>query len=500
MKKIGMFLVMTCLFLGESQALPNPFQDKRVQQVYEHFQGKLLWIQGQDWNACAKTLLQTLSHVEEEGLWIEDYEPFVKELDRASFSTREEKKKADALLTLAALNYISDMKGERLNPRAADRSIHIKQVTIDEAKLLQDYLSLPDQCGWLYTLAPSLPDYHHFKTLLSLYRQKKALGEWPQLPLGTELKLGNKGSAVETLRAQLIDQDVLPSQGQGSDVFDEHLEKAVKSYQTLHGLESDGVVGPQTLKALNTPVDDRIRAIILALERLRWLPNPLPSRYIQVNIPGFYLRAVEGGKIAFDMDIITGKHYTKTPTFNAPMTEIIFNPSWHVPASIVPELLPKIERNPGAYAKKGYHVSYDSGVRIVQSPGKGNALGKIRFTLKNPFSIYLHGTPQQKLFDKAKRSFSHGCIRVEYPDKLADFVFNAPQTWPLSRIQKEASGHRTKHVKLEKALPVFITYFTVFEDQEEKTHFVPDIYGQDKKLWQALEKARRFKESASSSE
>lgn len=230
------------------------------------------------------------------------------------------------------------------------------------------------------------------------------------------------------------------------------------------------------------------------MERERWLPNPLPSRYLQVNIVGFYVKAVDGGTPAFFMPIITGKAYTKTPVFNAPMEEIIFNPAWHVPASIVRELLPKINSNPSAYARKGYHVSYGpNGTRIVQSPGAGNALGKIRFTIKSPFSIFLHGTPNQKLFEKAKRSFSHGCIRVEDPYKLAEFVFHDPEKWPLSRIKQEASGTRTKRVKLDHILPTFITYFTVFEDQNREIHFVDDHYGQDKKVWKALETARRFK-------
>lgn len=273
-------------------------------------------------------------------------------------------------------------------------------------------------------------------------------------------------------------------------MFDESLEEAVKSYQALHGLESDGKVGGATLNALNKPLEERIQSIIVSLERFRWLPTPLPSRYIQVNIPGFYLKAVDGGSPSFYMPIITGKEHLKTPVFNAPMAEIIFNPAWHVPESIARELLPKIQSDPEAYARKGYHVSEGTS-QIVQSPGNANALGKIRFTIDSPFSVYLHGTPQQKLFKKANRALSHGCIRVENPDKLAEFVFNDPEKWTPSRIKKEASGTTTKRVKLETPLPVFITYFTVFEDERGRMNFVEDEYHQDKRVWAALEKVRR---------
>jgi murein L,D-transpeptidase YcbB/YkuD len=487
-KKLYLFVIAGIFSLNFLYALPNP-QDQRVQKIYEHVQDQLIWIQNGEWSSCGRSLLEALSHVDEEGLWKEDYAPYVEALQRANLNTPDKQKKADSLLTLAALNYIADMRGERLNPHTVDNIIHINPVAANEVELLKGYLSVPNQCGWIHGIAPSSPEYAHLKQLLSLYRQKQAQGGWPQLPKGTKLHIGDKGQNVETLRAQLIAQEVLPSQGQGSDVFDESLEEALKHYQTLHGLEPDGKVGGSTLVALNMPVEERIQSIVANLERLRWFPNPLPTRYIQVNVPGFYLKAVDGGIPAFFMPIITGKEYTKTPVFNAPMTEIIFNPSWHVPASIVPELLPKIQRNPEAYARKGYHIT--EGSSIVQSPGNANALGKIRFTIDSPFSIYLHGTPQKNLFDKVKRSFSHGCIRVQDPTKLAEFVFHDPEKWTHNHIQKEASGSTTKRVKLDQPLPVFVTYFTVFEDENHNMHFVEDEYHQDKKVLEALENAKR---------
>jgi len=488
-KKLCFLILVGNLFLSFSHALPKATQDTRVQKVYEHLQEPLIWIQNGTWTPCGQTLLETLSHVDEDGLWQEDYTPLVNTLQKADLKSPEGQKNADALLTLGALNYIWDMKGERLNPHVADKNIYVKAAPIDEVALLKEYLSVSNQCGWIHGLAPSSPEYQHLKQLLALYRQKKNQGEWPELPKGTTLKKGDKGHLVETLRTQLIAQDFLPSQGQDSDIFDEPLEEAVKNYQALHGLDPDGKVKGDTLNALNTPLEERIQSIIVSLERYRWFPNPLPPRYIQVNIPGFYLKAVDGGSPAFYMSIITGKEHLKTPVFNAPMTEIIFNPSWHVPASIARELLPKIQSNPEAYARKGYHVSEDS--KIVQSPGNANGLGKIRFTIDSPFSVYLHGTPQQKLFEKANRSLSHGCIRVQDPSRLAEFVFHNPEKWTSDRIKYEASGTTTKRVKLEQPLPVFISYFTVFEDENGKMNFVADEYHQDQHVWEALVKARR---------
>ncbi|HUX80117.1 MAG TPA: L,D-transpeptidase family protein [Alphaproteobacteria bacterium] len=491
-KKLSLFLFTLSIFIGAAKALPDPAQDSRVQKVYNERQNQLIWIKNGVWTPCAKTLFETLAHAEEEGLWAQDYTPFVEVLKKADLSSLEAQKKADELLTLAVLNYISDIKGERLRPHEVSKNIYLPKVSIDEAELLNEYLSRPQECAWVQELAPSSPEYQHLKKLLALYRQKQAKGGWPELPKNTTLKKGDTGPEVDTLRAQLIAQDVLSPGEEHNDTFDETLEEAVKKYQSLHGLEQDGKVGGSTLTALNTSVEQRIKSIIVSLERYRWYPNPLPSRYLQVNIPGFYLKAVSEGVPAFYMSIITGKEYLKTPVFNALMKGIIFNPAWHVPTSIVNEMLALIRSNPEAYSRTGYHVTHDdSGVHIVQSPGPANSLGRIRFTIESPFSIFLHGTPFVNLFQKTKRALSHGCIRVENPDKLAEFVLNDPEDWPLDRIEEETSKTETKHVKLDQPLQTFITYFTVFEDENHKMNFVEDEYGQDKQVWSALEKAKR---------
>jgi murein L,D-transpeptidase YcbB/YkuD len=509
-RKICLFLSVCILMFSFAHATFDPANDPRIQKVYEYFPNQLIWFKEGAWTPCGQVLLETLAHVEEEGLWPENYQLIIQSIKQEDLTTSDGQAKADALLTLAALNYISDMSGERLDPKKADKNIYIEQISVDEAELLKTYLSLPNDCGWIHHLAPPSTEYVHMKQLLAQYRQKQTQGGWPRLTEGIKLKKGDKGPDIETLKAQLIAQDVLSSHGEGGDVFDEALEETVKKYQNLHGLEPDGVIGGETLKALNIPVEDRIHSIIISLERLRWLPNPLPSRYIQVNISGFYLKAVNE-KASFFMPIITGREYRKTPVFYAPLTGVIFNPSWHVPVSIaVKDKLPKLKSNPNAFAGKGYHFYDSSGqelnpgsvnwhaysggsfpIRIVQSPGNANALGKIRFTIESPFDVYLHGTPDEHLFKKAHRALSSGCIRVFDPIKLAEFVFDNPGEWTHQRITEEASGTRTSKVKLEKSLPVFITYFTVFEDENHAWHFVKDHYAQDNHLQTALEKLRK---------
>ncbi len=489
MKKRLCFLLFILSVIGGSvQADIFPENDPRVQKVYGEHQAEMIWILNGAWTSCAKVLLEALSHVDEEGLWPEDYQPILDAINNQNIETPEDQRKADQLLTLAALNYISDMKGERLKPNSINRMIHVKEVVIDEAELLKKYISIQDQCAWIHNLAPSTTEYKYLKQTLAQYRQKQADGGWTQLPKGTKLEKGDSGPLVETLRAQLDAQRSMSSEGQGSDLFDENLEQVVKEYQSFHGLEVDGVVGPNTLATLNTPVEEWIRDIIVSMEEQRWLPSPLPNRYILVNIPGYYLRAVSHGETNFFMPIITGKEYTKTPVFNAKMTQVVFNPSWYVPNSIMGEILPKMQKSPSSYAGKGYYMSNG---RIIQRPGNANALGKIKFYIENPYGIYLHGTPSAHLFDKATRAYSHGCIRVQDTYKLAQFVLNDPDKWTLSRVRDGASGTRTNKVSLPTPLPTFVTYSTVFEGENDQMHFVKDTYGFDAAIWKALEKTRR---------
>ncbi|MDZ4323044.1 MAG: peptidoglycan-binding protein, partial [Alphaproteobacteria bacterium] len=340
-EKNSPFPFLASLNLTNSFALPETSTDPRLQKTYDYFKGELIWIKGAAWSPCAKALLEALNHVEEEGLWQEDYTPLLQAVDKMDLSSPEAQTKADALLTLAALNYISDMKGERINPQKASKNIHVKQVSVDEVELLKNYLSLPGHCGWIHGLAPQGREYQDLKKTLALYRQKQIQGGWPQLPKGTKLEKGDSGPLIETLRKQLVAQDIPGAQG--GDHFDEGLEAALKEFQDIHAQEHDGKVGPATLAALNTSVEDRIRSIIVSMERQRWYPDPMPSRYLQVNVSGFYLKAVDGGKTVFFMPIITGKKYTKTPVFNSQLNELIFYPSGQVPASRGRDILPLSE-------------------------------------------------------------------------------------------------------------------------------------------------------------
>jgi murein L,D-transpeptidase YcbB/YkuD len=250
------------------------------------------------------------------------------------------------------------------------------------------------------------------------------------------------------------------------------------------------------------------------MERWRWMPRELNPRHIRVNIARFELEAVANGKTQLRMPIVVGLRYRETPQFTAPMTEIVFNPTWHVPHKIaLHEKAPLIRKDP-SYLQRNNYVLYNvSGgdleqidpeeinwsavsqgnfpYRLHQLPGSKNALGKMRFTIVNPFDIYLHSTPQQSLFEKPSRAYSHGCIRVKDYIALAEFAFSNSQKWNQKAITTLLENSATRHIPLPQPLPVHIYYFTVGFNEKLEPYFMNDVYGQDAQIWQALAKRRQ---------
>jgi len=292
--------------------------------------------------------------------------------------------------------------------------------------------------------------------------------------------------------------------------------QAVESFQGRHGLLVDGLIGPQTLDALNVTPSQRVAQIALSMERLRWTPLQQGDRLIVVNIPGFTLYAYEldaQGKlnIQVEMRVVIGRSLNhRTPIFDEDMQFIEFSPYWNIPISIArSETIPAIERNAEYLANQGMefvdrqgNVSLavsaeklravrDGQLRIRQRPGPNNALGEIKFIFPNNQNIFLHHTPATQLFSRSRRDFSHGCIRVEDPIALAQFVLQDEPQWTIDRIREAMTAGTSRTIKLRTPLPVLIGYSTVIA-RDSKVYFYPDVYGHDRSLDQALRAARQL--------
>jgi murein L,D-transpeptidase YcbB/YkuD len=319
--------------------------------------------------------------------------------------------------------------------------------------------------------------------------------------------VGATGAEVRLLRQRLAVTEDLGGDHESS-VFDGALDRAVRAFQTRHGLEVDGVVGPKTLAALNVPASDRAAQIARDLERWRWLPRDLGRRYLLVNVPAFELRVIEDDEIVMSMRAVVGRPYRRTPVFSATMSYLVVSPYWHVPPGIaVRDILPAVKKDPSYLAERGIRVFQGWGAaqreidpggvdwksipasgfpyRFRQEPGDKNMLGRIKFMFPNPHNVYLHDTPLRELFLPANRAFSSGCIRIERPFDLADYVLRGDPHWTREAVIAAAAIDAETTITLPERLPVHVVYWTSWVDEDE-VEFREDVYDRDPGLARAL--------------
>jgi murein L,D-transpeptidase YcbB/YkuD len=389
---------------------------------------------------------------------------------------------SDAFLRLAA-----DLRNGAVNPELIYSDCEIDIPEVDLPAALESALAAGRVPQALADLAPTHAGYKALKAALAQYRALAARGGWPAVPDGPPLKPGDRGERVAAVRARLeASGDLAPkaSPPEASDLFDAPLQAALVKFQEEHGLDTDGKVGKGTLAALDVPVEQRIRQMEINLDRWRWLPRDLGERYIMVNIAGFHLDVVEGGRPVLSMKIVAGKPTTRTPMFSGVMKNVVLNPYWNVPPDIArKEVLPRIAREPGYAAKEGFEVS---GTEVRQKPGSQNALGKFKFLFPNRFNVYLHDTPSRSLFSRTVRGFSHGCIRLEKPQELAEYLLQDDPAWTPQRIAAALNRGREAWVTIPKPLPVHLAYWTAWVDDAGTLQLRDDLYGRDKPLLRIL--------------
>lgn len=414
-------------------------------------------------------------------------------------------------ITHVMRTYVKDLKNGRVDPASVKQKFNRTAITDVEADvLLQNALQQEDLASLPEHITSPIPMYKSLLGVLAHYKTLVGSSTW-QTPLPAvngSLKLGQPYDGLAGLHARL---EVLGDLSPGNaipTVYDATLEQAVKKFQERHGLEQDGVIGKATLAELSITPEQRVRQIEINLERLRWTPLTTHSRMIVVNVPEFVLRGyhVNMGRIEpkIEMRVIVGRAFnTSTPLFDGKMEFIEFSPYWNIPYSIArSETIPHLRRDPGYLNRQGMEFVIGNSVstavtesninavlagnaRIRQRPGPRNALGDIKFIFPNDMSIFLHHTPSVGLFDRSRRDFSHGCIRVEEPVQLAQFILINQPEWTTKRIESAMQAGKSNTMKLVEPIPVVLAYSTVVV-KNNKTYFLPDIYGQDKLLDQAL--------------
>lgn len=429
----------------------------------------------------------------------------------------------DTALNQAMLQYLQDLHQGRVDPHTLHHNYRLVHVTPFDVEAVLKQALLRQDMGWAVAAAvPHVPQYEHLRKALAQYRAwvghaawQTPLPPWPllapaQRAASAKLEPGQAypGLRVLAQRLQLVGD--MPAGAALPDRYDGVVVDAVRQFQRRHGLADDGVLGRATLAQLNVPPDARVRQIELALERLRWTPFLQSRRMVVVNLPEFVLRAYEvqdTGRVQLrqEMKVVVGKAMdTRTPLFDEDMRFIEFSPYWNVPPSIArKELVPKLRRDPAHWVQQGFEfvgpggqvatglsAAHLDGVlagqwRIRQRPGPHNALGDIKFVFPNRDNIYLHHTPATALFERERRDFSHGCIRVEHPLALAQFVLAEMPEWTEERIREAMDKGQSRTLRLSEPLPVLITYGTTLV-KGGLTYFYDDIYGLDRVLDAAL--------------
>ncbi|HET9826667.1 MAG TPA: L,D-transpeptidase family protein [Chitinophagaceae bacterium] len=327
--------------------------------------------------------------------------------------------------------------------------------------------------------------YKALREQLAKYYDIAKKGGWPQITAGKKkLKKGVLAPEIVAIKKRLEITGDMPA-GDTSQRFNDTLEIAVKNFQERHGYKPTGIISDSLIKEMNVPAEQRVEQILMNMDRMRWLTNEPKGNLIVVNIPEFVLHLYDGKQKVFDMDVVVGKEGHNTMMFNGDLNQVVFRPYWNVPSSIVThEILPEMDKHPDYLEKQDMEITgNEDGIPVIrQRPGPKNALGRVKFLFPNSFNIYLHDTPVKSLFEKDKRAYSHGCIRVKEPEKLANYVLRNQPEWTPDKIEEAMNSGDEKFVKVKDPIPVLITYYTAWVDDNGQLNFREDIYGHDADL------------------
>ena len=448
---------------------------KRVTGVYGVFGNAPLWLEPDGVKDRASALLKALEEAPSHALNTQSYplDSIRLMIDPEGLqkkATPQALADADVLLTAAYVAYASDMLMGQIDPKTISQAWFIPASKREVDSALVRTLQVPNMQQGLTAMAPQDSAYTVLRSEYARYQKIVAAGGWQPVT-------GSGAAAQAALAARLT------AEGFPVDSASGGIAEAIKMYQERHGLNESGRIDGPTLRALNVPAQERLTQIASNLERQRWLPRTLGTRYIVVNVPAFRVEAYDGGRKKLEMKVVVGSEFEgrSTPVFSDSMEYVVFRPYWNVtPTIAAKEFFPKYGT---ANLPEGYETWNEKGqLRIRQRPGEKNSLGLVKFMFPNDLNLYLHDTPAKALFKQADRAQSHGCIRLEKPDEMAEFVLG----WDNARVREMMNGKDNRTVTLPKKIPVYIVYFTAYI-RDGHLHFGEDIYERDDKLDQKMD-------------
>ncbi len=471
------------------------------------------WLEGERVAPRARALLARFDALEAQGLSLADYRvpelrALIEQLDQGA--TPERLALLDVLFSHAVLRASRDLAGGRI----ADQRLPVDQRPqlrpIDGLGALTRLSLLADPIAAFEEQAPRSDAYAGLVRALAEYRRLVAAGGWPTVPEGRTLEPNTRDPRIVAVRRRLAVTDGATVPAQNADRYDAELQAAVRRFQRRHGFNEDARIGRATVAAMNVTAEARLHQVEANLDRMRGFPPPSSEPEIFVNVPEFRLRVIEGGRELMNMAVVVGREARGTPPLSSRITEIIVNPNWTVPPKLAREdLLPRLQREPQWMTSRNFRIFRRGSMREVdiastnwgamrpeqmnnflvrQEPGPRNALGKLRFTLINTPSIYLHDTPDRHYFLRDQRSLSSGCIRVEHPMELALFILRHNATpWTQERLEQLIAGGERRWVQAAQSVAVHLVYNTVWVEPNGEIAFREDLYDFDELIVRGVE-------------
>lgn len=489
-----------------AQSLAQAAQDDETVAAWYRDTGyQSLWTDADDVERKS-AFLTAISAARDHGMPVNRYDAQSLSQAYADAETEGDRGRVEVAMTKAYLAWARDLTSGVLTPAKIDPTI-VRDIAVEDP--LSHMTAIANDAPET-VLANFIPKSNVYTQLMKAHMSLSAQirqGGWGSEVRATTLSEGDSGEAVTALRNRLMAMGYLPRSV--SRVYDTSLAAAVREFQANHGLEATGQASESTLAEVNRSPEDRLRSIVVALERERWLDIDRSVRHIWVNQPEFVAKIVDHGKTVFQTRVVIGKDVPdqRSPEFSDEMEFLVVNPSWNVPRSItVKEYLPLMQSNRNAV---GHLQVIDGKGRVVprgavnfaaysaatfpfalrQPPSDGNALGKVKFMFPNTYNIYLHDTPAKSLFAHEVRAYSHGCIRVAEPFELAHALMSVQSPDAEKEFDRILKTGNESAVKFEKSVPVHLVYFTAYPTAKGKLSYMRDVYGRDAKLFEALTEA-----------
>ncbi|WP_213803953.1 L,D-transpeptidase family protein [Granulicella sp. dw_53] len=490
-----------------------------ITQFYDDRNYELAWTRDGKPTAPATAFIQAFQNAGSKGLIPEDYDASLwpGRIAKLAGKPADAISEFDVAMTVNVMRYISDLRIGRVNPSHFNFDINVQTKKYDLAEFVSDHaVDESDVPKLIATVEPDSDQYRATEAALDRYltlAKQQAEAQAEPLPVVAKtISVGGRYEAAEALTARLKLEGDLAADA-APTTFDQDVSDAIKAYQHRHGLTEDGKLTPQTIKSLNVPLTDRVIQLQNSLERWRWLPEQYINAPLIVNLPEFVLHGYDDQhKPEFTMKVVVGKVVGEheTPVFAHMMKYLVFRPYWNVPTDIAKkELVPHMNARPGYLESKNYEVvntkgevqhGYtvkqvaQGGYMVRERPGPKNSLGLVKFMFPNQYDIYLHSTPATELFNRTRRDFSHGCVRVQKPEDLAVWVLQNQKDkdgneWDLDKVHEAmTAGPDNKTVALKTPIPIVIFYLTGIVEEDGHAHFFDDIYGYDAEMQQVLAK------------